>query len=111
MNATYIISIARKLGCSIFLLPEDVTEVLCRARFCFLSIIHDTCSTMVVQVNQKMILTLTASIMYWFMKQPVEEKASVSSDSENGSNHSETISNSTSDDSASDSSIEETGNV
>lgn len=27
MNATYIISIARKLGCSIFLLPEDVTEV------------------------------------------------------------------------------------
>lgn len=28
MNATYIISIARKLGCSIFLLPEDVTEVL-----------------------------------------------------------------------------------
>ncbi|KAI9176309.1 hypothetical protein LWI28_001090 [Acer negundo] len=88
MNATYIISIARKLGCSIFLLPEDVTEV-----------------------NQKMILTLTASIMYWFMKQPVEEKASVSSDSENGSSHSETISNSTSDDSASDSSIEETGNV
>lgn len=28
MNATYIISIARKLGCSIFLLPEDITEVL-----------------------------------------------------------------------------------
>lgn len=27
MNATYIISIARKLGCSIFLLPEDMTEV------------------------------------------------------------------------------------
>ncbi|QHN92975.1 Fimbrin [Arachis hypogaea] len=26
MNATYIISIARKLGCSIFLLPEDITE-------------------------------------------------------------------------------------
>lgn len=46
MNATYIISIARKLGCSIFLLPEDITEV-----------------------NQKMILTLTASIMYWFLKQ------------------------------------------
>ncbi|KAH7576521.1 hypothetical protein JRO89_XS01G0098200 [Xanthoceras sorbifolium] len=87
MNATYIISIARKLGCSIFLLPEDITEV-----------------------NQKMILTLTASIMYWFMKQPVEEKPSVTSDSENGS-HSETISNSTSDDSASDSSIEENGNV
>ncbi|XP_043719065.1 fimbrin-2-like [Telopea speciosissima] len=51
MNATYIISIARKLGCSIFLLPEDITEV-----------------------NQKMILTLTASIMYWYLKQPVEER-------------------------------------
>ncbi|MBA0715415.1 hypothetical protein Golax_014312, partial [Gossypium laxum] len=62
MNATYIISIARKLGCSIFLLPEDITEV-----------------------NQKMILTLTASIMYWFLKQPVEEKPSATSDSENGS--------------------------
>ncbi|KAH9745747.1 fimbrin-2 [Citrus sinensis] len=87
MNATYIISIARKLGCSIFLLPEDMTEV-----------------------NQKMILTLTASIMHWFMKQPVEEKASGISDSENGS-QSETISNSTLDDSASDSSIEENGNI
>ena len=27
MNASYIISIARKLGCSIFLLLEDITEV------------------------------------------------------------------------------------
>lgn len=26
-NATYIISVARKLGCSIFLLPEDIMEV------------------------------------------------------------------------------------
>ncbi|XP_044465480.1 fimbrin-2 [Mangifera indica] len=85
MNATYIISIARKLGCSIFLLPEDITEV-----------------------NQKMILTLTASIMYWFMKQPVEEKPF--SDSENGS-QAETISNSTIDDSASESSIEDNGNI
>ncbi|XWS36624.1 hypothetical protein CRYUN_Cryun20dG0100900 [Craigia yunnanensis] len=82
MNATYIISIARKLGCSIFLLPEDITEV-----------------------NQKMILTLTASIMYWFLKQPVEEKPSTTSDSENGSQL-ETISNSTIDDSASESSVE-----
>ncbi|GMI66343.1 hypothetical protein like AT5G48460 [Hibiscus trionum] len=82
MNATYIISIARKLGCSIFLLPEDITEV-----------------------NQKMILTLTASIMYWFLKQPVEEKPSATSDSENGSQL-ETISNSTTDDSASESSVE-----
>ncbi|KAG6628883.1 hypothetical protein I3843_14G044800 [Carya illinoinensis] len=83
MNATYIISIARKLGCSIFLLPEDITEV-----------------------NQKMILTLTASIMYWFLKQPLEDRPSGSSDSESGS-QSETISNSTIDDSASESSIEE----
>uniref|UniRef100_A0A1D1YW34 Fimbrin-like protein 2 n=1 Tax=Anthurium amnicola TaxID=1678845 RepID=A0A1D1YW34_9ARAE len=49
LNATYIISVARKLGCSIFLLPEDIMEV-----------------------NQKMILTLTASIMYWSLQQPSE---------------------------------------
>ncbi|KAK9168931.1 hypothetical protein Syun_001071 [Stephania yunnanensis] len=29
LNATYIISVARKLGCSIFLLPEDIIEVFC----------------------------------------------------------------------------------
>ncbi|GLU08046.1 hypothetical protein SLE2022_249750 [Rubroshorea leprosula] len=87
MNATYIISIARKLGCSIFLLPEDITEV-----------------------NQKMILTLTASIMYWFLKHPVEEKPSTTSDSESGSQV-DTISNLTTDDSASESSIEENGNI
>ncbi|KAL3509973.1 hypothetical protein ACH5RR_029374, partial [Cinchona calisaya] len=45
LNATYIISVARKLGCSIFLLPEDIIEV-----------------------NQKMILTLTASVMYWSLQ-------------------------------------------
>ncbi|KAG6534102.1 fimbrin-5-like [Zingiber officinale] len=45
LNATYIISVARKLGCSVFLLPEDIIEV-----------------------NQKMILTLTASIMYWSLR-------------------------------------------
>lgn len=28
MNASYIISVARKLGCSIFLLPEDILEVI-----------------------------------------------------------------------------------
>ncbi|KAF4367557.1 hypothetical protein F8388_009202 [Cannabis sativa] len=83
MNASYIISIARKLGCSIFLLPEDITEV-----------------------NQKMILTLTASIMYWFLKQPVEERPSGISDSE-ASSQLETISNSTLDDSSSESSIDE----
>ncbi|CAH9054524.1 unnamed protein product, partial [Cuscuta epithymum] len=27
LNATYIISVARKIGCSIFLLPEDIMEV------------------------------------------------------------------------------------
>ncbi|KAK3001865.1 hypothetical protein RJ639_022134 [Escallonia herrerae] len=79
MNATYIISIARKLGCSIFLLPEDIIEV-----------------------NQKMILTLTASIMYWFLKQPKEERPCGSSDSE-------TSSNSTMDDAYSESSTEENG--
>ncbi|KAL2466951.1 Fimbrin-5 [Abeliophyllum distichum] len=55
LNATYIISVARKLGCSIFLLPEDIMEV-----------------------NQKMILTLTASIMYWSLQQPVDEQSSPS---------------------------------
>ncbi|QCE11373.1 fimbrin-2-like [Vigna unguiculata] len=87
MNATYIISIARKLGCSIFLLPEDITEV-----------------------NQKMILTLTASIMYWFLKHPLEERTVGGSDSESGSQL-ETTSNSTLDDSASDSSAEENGSM
>ncbi|XP_024024196.1 fimbrin-2 [Morus notabilis] len=87
MNASYIISIARKLGCSIFLLPEDVTEV-----------------------NQKMILTLTASIMFWFLKQPVEDRPSGISDSE-ASSHLETISNSTMDDSSSESSMDENGHL
>ncbi|XP_076905993.1 fimbrin-5-like [Bidens hawaiensis] len=49
LNATYIISVARKLGCSIFLLPEDILEV-----------------------NLKMILILTASIMYWSLLQKAE---------------------------------------
>ncbi|XP_027336477.1 fimbrin-2 [Abrus precatorius] len=87
MNATYIISIARKLGCSIFLLPEDITEV-----------------------NQKMILTLTASIMSWCLKHPHEERTVGASDNESGSQL-ETTSNSTLDDSASDSSVDENGNM
>lgn len=87
MNASYIISIARKLGCSIFLLPEDITEV-----------------------NQKMILTLTASIMFWFLKQPVEDRPSGISDSE-ASSQLETISNSTMDDSSSESSMDENGHL
>lgn len=57
------------------------------------------------QVNQKTILTLTASIMYWFSKQPVEERHSGVSDSE-FSSHLEIISDSTTDDSSSESSLE-----
>lgn len=53
-NSTYIISVARKLGCSIFLLPEDIIEV-----------------------NQKMILTLTASIMYWSLQKKPGQLATV----------------------------------
>ncbi|KAK3158331.1 hypothetical protein QOZ80_2AG0135750 [Eleusine coracana subsp. coracana] len=45
LNATYIISVARKLGCTVFLLPEDIMEV-----------------------NPKMILALTATIMYWSLQ-------------------------------------------
>ncbi|XP_056173337.1 fimbrin-1-like isoform X1 [Syzygium oleosum] len=59
LNATYIISVARKLGCSIFLLPEDIMEV-----------------------NQKMMLTLAASIMYWSLQQPVEDVESCPSPAE-----------------------------
>ncbi|XP_020171691.1 fimbrin-2 isoform X1 [Aegilops tauschii subsp. strangulata] len=81
MNASYIISVARKLGCSIFLLPEDIMEV-----------------------NQKMMLTLTASIMYWHLKRPT----SYSLDADNSS-LCETSSISTSDDSASESSIDDSG--
>ncbi|KAJ4730151.1 putative Fimbrin [Melia azedarach] len=57
LNATYIISVARKLGCSIFLLPEDIMEV-----------------------NQKMILILTASIMYWSLQQQTEDSDSTPTD-------------------------------
>ncbi|KAF3780557.1 Fimbrin-2 [Nymphaea thermarum] len=81
MNATYIISVARKLGCSIFLLPEDIMEV-----------------------NQKMMLTLTASIMHWSLKQqPFDETSYAASDSENDSSL-ETLSTSATDDSASETS-------
>uniref|UniRef100_A0A804U8I3 Calponin-homology (CH) domain-containing protein n=1 Tax=Zea mays TaxID=4577 RepID=A0A804U8I3_MAIZE len=53
LNATYIISVARKLGCTVFLLPEDIMEV-----------------------NPKMILTLTASIMYWSLQNQGPYKSS-----------------------------------
>ncbi|KMZ60368.1 putative Fimbrin [Zostera marina] len=86
MNATYIISVARKLGCSIFLLPEDILEV-----------------------NQKMILTLTASIMYWNLKQRTENRCiNLENDSSSiSSSSSETTSIATIDDSTSESSTEE----
>ncbi|KAM3209552.1 hypothetical protein ACQJBY_063937 [Aegilops geniculata] len=58
LNATYIISVARKLGCSVFLLPEDI-----------------------IDVNQKMILTLTASIMYWSLQKPQQPESSEQSES------------------------------
>ncbi|XP_024976606.1 fimbrin-1-like isoform X2 [Cynara cardunculus var. scolymus] len=56
LNATYIISVARKLGCCIFLLPEDIMEV-----------------------NQKMMLMLTASIMYFYLQQFDDEAESAAS--------------------------------
>lgn len=52
-----------------------------------------------------MILTLTASIMYWFLKQRIEERPCGASDTESGS-QSETTSNSTIDDTASESSTD-----
>jgi len=47
LNAKYAISCARKLGCSIFLLWEDVTEV-----------------------RPKMILSFIASVMAWSLQHP-----------------------------------------
>lgn len=35
LNATYIISVARKLGCTVFLLPEDIMEVRQECEFGF----------------------------------------------------------------------------
>ncbi|CAH8279761.1 unnamed protein product [Arabidopsis lyrata] len=67
LNATYIVSVARKLGCSVFLLPEDIVEV-----------------------NQKMILILTASIMYWSLQQQSSSSESSSSSSDSSSTHSTT---------------------
>lgn len=80
LNAQYIISVARKLGCSIFLLPEDIMEV-----------------------NQKMILTLTASIMYWSLQQPAEN-SEAPLDREDEIAVANNISNLTVDDAASDAS-------
>ncbi|KAL4298480.1 hypothetical protein HN51_049160 [Arachis hypogaea] len=67
MNATYIISVARKLGCSIYLLPEDIIEV-----------------------NQKMILILTASIMYWSLQKHYETITPEATSPEAGENQTNT---------------------
>ncbi|KAL0874616.1 hypothetical protein Bca101_024321 [Brassica carinata] len=56
LNATYIVSVARKLGCSVFVLPEDIVEV-----------------------KHKMILILTASIMYWSLQKRSTESSDSSS--------------------------------
>ena len=61
MNATYIINVARKLGCSVILLHEYIVEV-----------------------NPKMILILIASIMLWSLTKQTSEYEGIS-DSENGS--------------------------
>jgi plastin-1 len=61
LNATYIINVAWKIGCSIFLLSEDIVEV-----------------------NPKMILILIASIMLWSLTKQTSEDAGIS-DNENGS--------------------------
>ncbi|MCO5591790.1 hypothetical protein L7F22_045782 [Adiantum nelumboides] len=61
-NANYIISVARKLGCSVFLLWDDIVEV-----------------------RSKMILTLTASIMLWSLSHPSDDIGFVPTIQENGS--------------------------
>ncbi|XP_065874615.1 fimbrin-5 [Euphorbia lathyris] len=76
LNATYIISVARKLGCSIFLLHEDIIEV-----------------------NQKMMLILTASIMYWSLQQQATETDSSAID-DSGDTSSQPVDDMTMDDAA-----------
>ncbi|CAN6274663.1 unnamed protein product [Urochloa humidicola] len=78
LNATYIISVARKLGCSVFLLPEDIIEV-----------------------NQKMILTLTASIMYWSLQKQPQSQSEMPEQSEPSSMASDAASDIASEDGAS----------
>ncbi|KAK4344173.1 hypothetical protein RND71_037267 [Anisodus tanguticus] len=99
LNATYIISVARKLGCSIFLLPEDIIEISVPLKMRSdagaelelrlrvdriqsgvraVESIIDTC----IRVNQKMMLTLTVSIMPWSLQKKTEN--SESNPAENG---------------------------
>ncbi|CAL5054665.1 unnamed protein product [Urochloa decumbens] len=78
LNATYLISVARKIGCSVFLLPEDIIEV-----------------------NQKMILTLTASIMYWSLQKQPQSQSEMPEQSEASSMASDAASDIASEDGAS----------
>lgn len=68
-NAEYVISVARKLGCSVFLLWDDIVEV-----------------------RHKMILILTASIMLWSLakrwNKAAAAAAALNSSAENGSEES-----------------------
>lgn len=91
LNATYIVSVARKLGCSVFLLPEDIMEVratiyyngfsgyLKQHLLSLLGVNDEMVFGMLWQVNQKMILILTASIMYWSLQKHSSESSSDSS--------------------------------
>lgn len=103
MNATYIISVARKLGCSIFLLPEDILEVYifsyCTG-FIFPNFFELIC-LYVNQVNQRMMLILAASIMNWSLQQQSDTESTVSDDTD-VSSVTEEISNLSTDDGSSD---------
>jgi len=96
LNATYIVSVARKLGCSVFLLPEDIVEVKNGIKSSETRKQHtskcksDVFKCLLLQVNQKMILILTASIMYWSLQQQSSSSESSSSSSDSSSTHSTT---------------------
>lgn len=65
LNASYAISVARKLGCTIFLLPEDIIEVRTACMFVNLAqLCNDIdCVNSIRQTNPKLVLTFLASIM------------------------------------------------
>ncbi|KAL5583515.1 hypothetical protein UlMin_015957 [Ulmus minor] len=77
MNASYIISIARKLGCSIFLLPEDITDI-CSICFFICAYCKIYCNTIHIFVRHFLcylsytirgeILSLEKGLLYIFYK-------------------------------------------
>lgn len=85
LNATYIVSVARKLGCSVFLLPEVIVEVRTKiynefsGNYTKQHLPRWDVFGMLWQVNQKMILILTASIMYWSLQRHSSESSDSSS--------------------------------